>query len=196
MQAMLIYAFQQRWTASNAGAGIKIVGYAKNRRARRSFEDHEPATLCACPLFTAPASWTSRSRISDATVFWIILIAMMTGSRLEEVGQAAISDLKQDGDLVYLDIDAYAIDADAPEKTVKTRESIRLVPINAKLIELGFLAYRDALVAAGHSQLFPDLKENSVGKRTKEASQRINRIIDRYVSTDRRLVFHSLRHAF
>ena len=91
---------------------------------------------------------------------------------------------------------AYAVDDNAPRKTVKTDESLRLVPIHARLIELGFLAYRDALVAAAHTQLFPDLKENRVGKRTKEASQRINRIIDRYVSTDRRLVFHSLRHAF
>ena len=79
---------------------------------------------------------------------------------------------------------------------MKTDESLRLVPIHARLIELGLLAYRDALVAAGHTQLFPDLKENRVGKQTKEASRRINRIIDRHVSTDRRLVFHSLRHAF
>ncbi len=108
----------------------------------------------------------------------------------------ALADVRRDGDVVYLDIDEYADDEDAEEKNVKTEDSIRLVPVHERLVELGFLEYVDALVALGDTQLFPDLKENSVGKRTKEASQKINRIIDRHVSNDRRLVFHSLRHAF
>ncbi len=51
LQALLTYAFHQRWTPANIGSGIKIVGYTKKRRTRRSFEDHELATLCASPLF-------------------------------------------------------------------------------------------------------------------------------------------------
>ncbi|MDY7524636.1 site-specific integrase [Sphingomonas sp. 10B4] len=196
LQALLTYAFQQRWTAANAGTGILIVGYSKKRRTRRSFEDHELAKLCECPLFVDPQGWSSSSKIGDATIFWIFLLAITTGARLEEVGQVALADVKRDGEIVYLDIDEYAADEEAPDKSVKTDDSVRLVPVHAKLIELGFLNYYDALIASGETQLFPDLKENSVGKRTKEASQRMNRIIDRHVSVDRRLVFHSLRHAF
>ena len=196
LQALLTYAFQQRWTATNAGVGIRIVGYTKKRRTRRSFEDHELGLLCACPLFTDPASWTSTSRISDATIFWLFLFAITTGARLEEVGQVALADVRRDGDIVYLDIDEYAIDEAAAEKSVKTDDSKRLVPVHAKLIALGFLDYCESLRTLGHVELFPDLRENTVGKRTKEASQRVNRIIDRHVSFDRRLVFHSLRHAF
>ncbi len=196
LQALLTYAFQQRWTSINTGSGIRIVGYTKKRRNRRSFEDHELATLCGSPLFVDPSAWNTKSRISDTTVFWIFLLAITTGARLEEVGQVALADVRRDGDVVYLDIDEYADDEDAEEKNVKTEDSIRLVPVHERLVELGFLEYVDALVALGDTQLFPDLKENSVGKRTKEASQKINRIIDRHVSNDRRLVFHSLRHAF
>ena len=196
LQALLTYAFEQRWTAANAGTGIVIVGYTKNRRKRRSFEDHELATLCASPLFVDPTSWRSTSRISDATIFWLFLLALTSGARLEEAGQVALADVKRDGSIIYLDIDEYAIDDDAPEKSVKTEESIRLVPVHAKLIELGFMHYCAALEEHGHAQLFPDLKENSMGKRTKEASQRMNRIIDRYVSKDKRLTFYSLRHSF
>ena len=196
LQALLTYAFQQRWTAGNVGAGILIVGYSKKRRTRRSFEDHELAKLCECPLFVDPQGWRSSSKIGEAAIFWIFLLAITTGARLEEVGQVALADVKRDGEIVYLDIDEYAADEEAPDKSVKTDDSIRLVPVHAKLIELGFLDYYEALVAAGQTQLFPDLKENSLGKRTKEASQRMNRIIDRHVSVDRRLVFHSLRHAF
>lgn len=196
LQALITYAFQQRWLSANTGSGIIIVGYEKGRRTRRSFEDHELGQFCSAPLFVAPLGWSATSRISDATIFWISLLGITTGARLEEVGQVAIADVKRAGDIVYLDIDDYVEDESAAEKSVKTDDSIRLVPVHAKLIELGFLEYLDALTAAGHTELFPDLKENSVGKRTKEASQKVNRIIDRYVSKDRRLVFHSLRHAF
>ena len=196
LQALLTYAFHQRWVPSNAGSGIKIVGHSKARRSRRSFQDHELGTLFAARLFTDPSSWRKGSRISDATIYWLFLLAVTTGARLEEVGQVALADVRRDGDIVYLDIDEYSEVGSVEEKSVKTEDSIRLVPIHAKLIELGFLAYHGALLAMGHTQLFPDLKENSLGKRTKEASQRVNRIIDHHVSTDTRLVFHSLRHAF
>lgn len=196
LQALLTYAFQQRWTSSNNGAGITIIGYSKKKKNRRSFEDHELAVLFACPLFVDPQSWNSPSRISDVTIFWLFLIAATTGARLEEVGQVALADVRRDGDIVYLDISDYVLLEDGEDKSVKNDESRRLVPIHANLVAIGFLHYCDALVAAGHRQLFPDLKENKVGKKTKEASQRINRIVDRYVSKDKRLVFYSLRHAF
>lgn len=196
LQALLTYAFQQRWTATNNGAGVTIIGYSKKKKNRRSFEDHELALLFACPLFVDPKSWNSPSRISDVTIFWLFLIAATTGARLEEVGQVALADVRRDGEIVYLDISDHVLLEDGEDKSVKNDESRRLVPIHAKLVAVGFLDYCDALAAAGHSQLFPDLKENKVGKRTKEASQRINRIVDRYVSKDKRLVFYSLRHAF
>jgi integrase len=196
LQALMTYAFKQRWTSTNVGLGITIVGYTKSRKARRSFEDHELASLFASPLFVDPTSWMATSRISDATLFWLFLIAITTGARLEEVGQVALADVRHDGEIVYLDIDDYTLDDKAAGKSVKTDESKRLVPIHAKLIELGFLEYCAALKAYGETELFPDLKENSVAKRTKEASRRLNRIINRHVSVDRRLVFHSLRHAF
>lgn len=148
------------------------------------------------PLFAAPGKWKTNSSISDATVFWIFLLGITTGARLEEVGQVALADVRHDGDIAYLDIDDYTQDDDADDKSVKTEESKRLLPIHAKLVELGFLDYIEALRRMGCTELFPDLKENSVGKRTKEASQKIGRIIDRHVTRDRRLVFHSLRHAF
>ncbi|WP_171007619.1 site-specific integrase [Sphingomonas sp. 3P27F8] len=196
LQALLTYAFQQRWIATNTGVGITIIGYSKTKKKRRSSQDGELTQLCAAPLFTNPSSWASASRISDATLFWIFLIAITTGARLEEVGQLALADVKRDGDMIYLDIDEYAFDDDGENKSVKTEGSIRLIPVHRKLIDLGFLDYCETLRRLGQTQLFPDLKENKVGKRTKEASQRANRVIDRYVSEDKRLVFYSTRHAF
>lgn len=196
IQALIKHAFTSRWIPSNPGAGIPILGYSKQSRRRRSFEDHELAALCAAPLFTDRASWEARSRISSSTIYWLFLIGITTGARLEEIGQARLADVKQAGSIVYLDIDDYSDEVADPQKSVKTEESRRLIPVHERLIALGFLEYCNALRAMGHTQMFPDLELNSVGKRTKEASQRMNRIIDRWVSSDRRLTFYSLRHAF
>ncbi len=197
IQALLTYAFQQRWVSRNEGAGVPVVGFSKvSRRHRRSFQDAELSVLFSSPLFLAPEQWPeSKSRFQDSTMFWLFLIGATTGARLEEVGQAAIADIREDGEVVYLDINDYALD-DGPTKSVKTWESLRLVPIHDKLVEIGFLRYRDALIARGETQLFPDLRRNGFGKRTNTISQRINRYIDAVVGDDRRLVFHSLRHSF
>lgn len=196
IQALLTYAHQQRWIGNNVGRGVQIVGYTKAQRNRRSFQDHELAALFSAPLFTDPASWDEgKAHVLDETLFWTFMIGLTSGARLEEVGQVAIADVKQDGDIVYLDID----DQTLPEgegKHVKTLESKRMVPLHDRLIRLGFLQYRDAMASAGHTDLFPALEANSIGKRTKELSRRANRLIDQQVGSDSRLVFHSLRHTF
>lgn len=48
----------------------------------------------------------------------------------------------------------------------------------------------------GARHLFPELVANRFGKRTQQASRRANRTIDKLVSNDPRLVFHSFRHTF
>jgi len=196
IQALLTYAHQQRWIRDNVGRGVQIVGYTKAQRSRRSFQDHELAALFSAPLFTDPTTWgEGDAHAVDETLFWTFLIGLTSGARLEEVGQTSIADVKQDGDIVYLDID----DQTLPEnvgKHVKTLESKRMVPIHDRLIQLGFLRYRDSMASAGHTDLFPALEANSLGKRTKELSRRANRLIDQQVGSDSRLVFHSLRHTF
>lgn len=196
IQSLLSHAFEQQWIPFNPGVGIPILNYTKKVGRRRSFQDHELTALFADPLFTDQTSWKTQSRISSPTIYWLFLICATTGARLEEIGQANIADVKTSGNIVYLDINDYSENSDSPDKSVKTAESQRLVPIHDQLIKLGLLEYCTQLKALGHSQIFPDLVQNSIGKRTKEASQRMNRIVDRAVTNDRRLTFYSLRHAF
>ena len=197
IQALLSYAKEQRWTAKNEGRDVTIAGYTKSGRKRRPFEEEELRLLLSSSLFLRPGGWTMDRKVTDPTLYWLFLIGLTTGARLEEVGQAALADIKASGRATYIDIDDYVLDPDSDErKSVKTDGSRRLVPIHDHLLALGFGAYRDALVAAGHTRLFPDLVANCFDKRTKEASRVANRYVDATVSTDARLTFHSLRHGF
>ena len=197
IQALLSFAKGQKWISRNEGRDVPILGYSKTgAAARQTFQEEELQRLFASPLFTAPATWKQDRLVSDMTLYWLFLLGLTTGARLEEVGQAMIADVKADGTITYIDIDDYAAEASGDGKSIKTATSRRLVPVHAKLIQLGFRDYVDAVKKAGHTRLFPDLVPNGFGKRTKEASRIANRVIDRYVSTDARLVFHSFRHGF
>lgn len=198
VQAMLSFARRSRWIARNVGAGLAIdddlpVGGVP----RRSWQTSELEALFSAPLFTDPSTWRIREEgLSDSTMFWLFLIGATSGARLEEIGQPALADLRDEGGIIYIDIDDYVVEPGGAAKQVKNDESRRVVPLHEAVAGVGILRYAEALRRAGHRELFPDLLANSVGKRTQAASQRANRIIDRYVSDDRRLVFHGLRHTF
>ncbi|WP_235529883.1 site-specific integrase [Sphingomonas sp. Leaf242] len=197
IQALLSHAAEQRWIKSNEGRDVAISGYSKSIRKRRPFEEDELKQLLSSTLFLAPASWRMKNHVSDLTLYWLFLIALTTGARLEEVGQAALADVRISGSVTYIDIDDYTLEPGHDDaKAIKTEGSRRLAPIHDRLVDLGFNTYRVALAKLGHTRLFPDLTLNQFEKRTKEASRAANRYIDAHVSRDERLTFHSLRHGF
>lgn len=158
---------------------MPFLGYSKTGSApRQTFQEQELQRLFASPLFTAPTTWKHDRLVSDMTMYWLFLLGLTTGARLEGVGQAMVADVKTDGTISYIDIDYYAAGASDDAKSIKTATPRRLVPVHAKLIDLGFRDYIDAVKKAGHTRLFPDLVPNGFGKRTKEASRIANRIID------------------
>ncbi len=191
IQALLTFAEGERWVKGNAGRGIRVEGYVKGRSPRRSFRDGELRALFQSRLFLEPERWVRcRSSVSDRTLYWLFLLGLTSGARIEEVGQAKLTDVRCDDGIYFIEID------DLDDKSVKTEESRRIVPLHSIVIRLGFIRYCDELRQAGTTNLFPDLLPNRFEKRTKEASRRANRYIGVVVSDDPRLVFHSLRHTF
>lgn len=189
IQALLTYAFSKRWIEHNTGSGIPIEGYAKNMGGRRPFLDDELALLFASPLFLKPDTWSfARDTVSDKTLAWLFLLGLTNGARIEEIGQTELVNVKTDGCVRYLDLGSDA--------KVKNEGSRRMIPLHRAIIDLGFDDYVAALRKAGHTRLFPELRANKFEKLCQAASQVANRVIDRTVSDDPRLAFHSLRHNF
>ncbi len=200
IQALLAFAYGQRWIATDVGAKTPIDGYAKGKTDRRTFRDDELTRLFSSPLFLAPSTWRVGGEVADSTLYWLFLLGLTAGARIEEPGQAMLADCGQDTGIGYIDITDYVDHGDDVDddlaKSVKTDESRRLLPIHSRLIECGFQKYVDALRAAGARHLFPELRANQFEKRTQQASRRANRVIDKQASDDPRLVFHSFRHTF
>jgi len=123
--------------------------------------------------------------------YWIPILALYTGMRLEEIGQLHIEDVKQEGEIWYLDVNTLHED-----KAVKTMSSIRKVPLHTAVLNLGFIPYVKKMQRQGHRHVFPHLTPKGE-KRTGNFSKWVNRYISEKCGiSDPRKVFHSFRHTF
>lgn len=198
LQWLLSFGLQKGWLSENVGTKILIAqGNSRKSGEMRSFLDSELKGLFSSWLFLEPAKWDSeRTAVSHSTMFWILLIALTSGARLEEIGQCLTSDVIDDDGLFIEITDYVSIKNPDLVKKVKNDGSRRFVPVHSIVINLGFQKYLSALKEKGEERLFPELKANVYKKWTQAASQKINRYIDRYASSDSRVKLHCLRHNF
>lgn len=139
--------------------------------------------------------------------YWLPLLALYVGGRINELCQLYLADIRVDKNgVAYIDFNLDAPDKMMDEealaggdKSLKTVNAIRQVPIHPRLIELGLLKYVDALEAAGYDRLFPELKHNKIKGYRAAASKWFN---ENYFGKvlgfprDGKKTFHSLRHTF
>jgi integrase len=128
-----------------------------------------------------------RARGGRDWAYWCTRINLLQGFRLTEpLGLLAEDLVTVDGVLVFRL-------RDNEHRRLKRDTSTRDVPVHPKLIELGIT---DLLVGKNaEDRLLSDAPKGK-GKAFNAAQKQISRLIDKHVSTDRKLTFHSLRHGF
>ncbi len=116
----------------------------------RPYNLEELKVIFDSPVFTLGER---PKRFQGESVYWIPLLALYSGARMNELGQIYTEDVG-----IEDNTDFYMIKQDTPTgRTTKTGES-RRVPIHPDLIKMGFLDYVDTMRADGNKQLFPELK--------------------------------------
>ena len=92
--------------------------------------------------------------------YWVTMLSAYSGARLNEICQLNVDDIsKTDG--IWL----MNINDNTEGKSIKTLSSARLVPLHAKILELGFLDYVDQIRNESHLKLFPNLKKMSLSNK-------------------------------
>lgn len=141
--------------------------------------------------------------------YWLPLLAIYQGGRLNELSQLYLKDIKvsEDG-IAYLDFNLVGdgkmdIDEDdggyAADKSLKTVSAERIVPVHQRILDLDFLEYVRSLREAGYTRLFPELRHDKNKGYGKAAGSWFNeRYLGRELGIPRngRKTFHSLRHNF
>lgn len=173
---------------SNPVSGMKLEGGPEAEEERICYDPADLNTIFTSPVY----SEGQRPRAAGGEAAkWLPLLGLFTGARLEELGQALVSDIREEDGVVFL-----AITTEGGGKTLKTKTSRRVVPLHPWLIRLGFLAYVGERQKAGAPHLFPGLRPDQFGKRTGNWSKWWGRYVRDIGITDSRKVFHSFRHGF
>jgi len=163
----LNYAVRNDLITTNPAKGLDLRSYGKAAVERRTFS------------VEALHSLFSQSLPEDIRMLWSIMIT--TGMRLDEVALLAKSDIKFEGRIQYFDL---------TDAILKTDGSARKVPV-PKIIVRQLSSY---LEARNTERLF-DFPLNADGKAQNAASHKGMRYI-REITSDPRLVMHSMRHTF
>ncbi|MEZ9301695.1 tyrosine-type recombinase/integrase [Vibrio breoganii] len=123
--------------------------------------------------------------------FWLPYILLYTGARVGEVCQLKTKDVVQMEGVWCVSIN------EEDDKSVKTKASVRLVPLHKQLLGLGFLNYVNQRYEAKQEQLF-DIKSYGVNQSWSEQfSKRFAKVLKQIdlVGKDRPTL-HGLRHTF
>jgi integrase len=96
-------------------------------------------------------------RSTEPHKFWVTVVAAFTGCRIEELAQASLqADLRrlEESDIWYFELNERA-DADGVKrKSMKKRNSKRLMPIHSSLVRHGFIDYLEKQKQEGATRPF------------------------------------------
>ena len=127
--------------------------------------------------------------------FWIPLLSMFGGLRLNEACQLDVADIRR-----IDDVDCFVItersEDDQTDKRLKTSSSERVVPIHAMLIDLSFMEFVRQRKRAGETKLFGEVPMGATGYRSSTFSAWFRRFVAKAGADSPKTCFHSFRHGF
>ncbi|MCA0930165.1 site-specific integrase [Ruegeria profundi] len=174
---------------------MKVDDNNKARNQHDPFSKEQLQTIFKSPLFTGCKSRRFRTMpgdtdLSDTSWFWLPLLGLWTGARLNELCQLSVEDIDQEEGIPLI-----RVQEGDEDQRVKFGKS-RIVPIHPELVRLGFLQFVQAQRDAGATRVFPELKVGAMGYHSEQASKDFSRYIKSIGAKTRKTSFHSFRHTF
>ena len=178
------YAEEMEYITKNPVSRIYIPPKKDDPRSRRlQFDDPEDlAKIFDEELFL---KWTKK----HPSRFWIPLLALYTGCRLEEMASLYCKDVFELKGLWCIEIHNYY------DRQMKTKHALRSIPLHPILVkQLKFPQYVDRVKAQGNDRVFPDLNIENF-KYSNSFTKRFGYYLRNKVGiTDEKKTFHSFRH--
>lgn len=186
--------------ARNPAKGLRIPDRVKRRDKRRPFSAAQLLRIFRAPLFTGCVDdghgYARRGLCHPRRArFWVPLIALFSGLRLNEICQLDVTDIIELDGVPCFTVRS-GLDDDGGQKRVKNLASERVVPIHIDLRRLGLCSFVTKQQTLGHTKLFPEIIVGSNGYRSKNFSQWFSRFLDTCGAREPLTCFHSFRHCF
>jgi integrase len=194
------WAMKEQFIDRNPAVGLKVPDPVLRREKRLPFSMTQLAAIFAAPLYVGCQDdghgYAKPGDQKPKTArFWIPLIGLFCGLRLNEVCQLDTADIKEIEGVACFWITA-STEADQTDKRLKTRSSERLVPIHPLLLDLGFMQFAGKRKRAREIKLFGEIELGCAGYRSSTFSQWFRRFVRKAGADSDKTCFHSLRHNF
>ncbi len=139
----------------------------------------------------------SAQKFVSPTYYWVPLIGLYTGMRLEEICQLYCDDISKDGEVWFIDVNLTTPTGSTDTKLLKNKNAQRQIPIHQDLLDFGLIDYIQHVCDAGHERIFFDLKKTqSSPKLGKNVGKTFSRYLSKINFPKENKSFHSLRHTF
>lgn len=197
LSAIFNFAVREQLLDTNPANHIPQLKVKRNKKGRVPFNHDELKKLFSTPIYTGCKDDEHSYNVPGENKprrhrFWVPLIALYTGMRLNEICQLFTDDIECINGIHVIHV---RVDEDET-KTLKTDHSERIIPIHKNLIEIGFLEYVNKIKAQNKTQLFPDLSASARDSLSDNFSKWFNRFLTASNLKRAGLCFHSFRHTF
>ena len=197
LRRLLAWAEKEGHIARSPAAGLTALGEkTPSKEARDPFSVSQLMQIFNAPLYRGckddGAGYAKPGpNVIRGTRFWIPLLGLFTGMRLNEICQLDVADVCQTESGTWF----IAVDDAANDKTVKNQFSKREIPVHPELVKIGFLDFVKTR-SKGSSKLFADLRRSERGYHSERMSRWFNEGFLRDVAKTATTSFHSFRHSF
>lgn len=201
-KAMFAFAVSRRLLSHNPAEAMMKKPPSETASERLPFDEADLKALFGSPMYRGHDGRRIGYREKPGQVivrddrYWLPVVALMTGMRLEELASLRRSEVIREGDVVAFDLTGRPLSG--PDR-VKNQSARRMVPISKALIETGFVDWLDA----GEGEfVFAGLEAAADGKRGTKFGKWFALWAQANASQpgegidDPMKPFHSLRHTF
>ncbi|MCP4550784.1 MAG: hypothetical protein GY834_01820, partial [Bacteroidetes bacterium] len=134
IKSFLIWLVDQHYINSNYSKILSVKTKKSKRQSTRTyFTEHDLKIMFSPDNY--PLTSVDKRNANDAN-YWVPIIGLFTGARLNEICQLMVDDVRQAKNIWVFDFNS-----DGIKKSLKTDASARLVPIHKQIIDLDFLDY-------------------------------------------------------
>ncbi|BAH75894.1 site-specific integrase [Solidesulfovibrio magneticus] len=179
--AMFKWAKKRRWITDNYFEEMTVSDKTPAHLKKQSFTKEELSTVFGSNFLPACKNIPWR--------FWIPVLGLFTGARLDEIAQAKVDDVREIDGIWCLVVES------SEDKSVKTASGNRNIPLHPFIVHgLRFLSFVNQQRANGETELFPGLKRVQ-GRKGHYASKWFGEYRDK-LNIPKTKTLHSLRKNF
>ena len=187
LSALSNWAVNEGYIDKNPARGLRVLDPVRKKDKRHPFSNVQLRRI-----FNAP---TYRRDQPKRAKFWVPLIGLFSGMRLNEICQLDTADVRLIDDTLCFVVTTEGQFGETT-KRVKTRNAERIVPVHPKLIDIGFCGYLDGRRGSAGTKLFSDLSVASTGYFSDNFSKSFSYFLEKCGAKTARTSFHSFRHNF